>query len=224
MKRKGKKIQKLREDLFFCNKCIGCDVRNEDLLGSYKTKIIFIGINPHINKNTKRWFEKLLENKNINEWIERNENYFKNRESKDYHKYFNKIEKKLEIEFGKNSSNIDLYKIGTSDENELNKKIKNDKKIRECPKTYLFRQIDIIKPKLIICSGAKPRNFFIKNKILKGTLGKVSEEPMKFAQGTINDINYKFLFLPSFSNRVSRYWMNIKERSLKKKIKEEVGS
>lgn len=247
--------EKIQSKLFNCQCCnienqFICEIRNEDMAGSMNAIIWVVGINPHCTSQEKEYFlnrfqsNEEIKNRFFEHWKKRAINYFNRnhdlfgvglemervgKEEKTYTYYENIMHDFPSLRFGENCSHIDLYKIGTTNEHELKKAIKQSKgNIEKCPERFFLEQIKVKKPKLLILTGNRVKNWFIRR--FKEELDKedllelkqgITKVPLKiFIWRRRTKEEFSLLFCPSFSGSARGAWgkKNSEKRSNFNKI------
>ena len=233
--------EKIQSKLFNCQCCnienqFICKIRNEDMVGSMNAKIWVVGINPHCTSQEKEYFlnkfqsNEEIKNRFFEQWKNRAVNYFNKshemygvglemegvrKKDQTYTYYENIMREFPSLRFGENCSHTDFYKIGTKGEGELKIVIKQSNgNIEKCPERFFLEQIKVIKPKLLILTGNRAKNWFIKR--FKEELDKedllelkqgITKVPLKiFIWARRTKEEYSLLFCPSFSGNARGAW------------------
>ena len=160
-------IEKLARDVYICEKCKGFGVDRiphkglvpEFMVGHFEAKIWVVGLNPKLKKRP----EGLMNPNDAKDF----ESYLKRSYNFDFDQpYFKRIKDHVfpeDWEWGVDVAHVDLVKCGSRGID------KSFKKAKDICCDYLERQIELLKPKLIIANGIEVSKWFESRKEQKET-------------------------------------------------------
>jgi len=146
------KQEMLAKEVFKCHGCPDLKSPPVFLVGNPEAKIWVIGINPRLED-----FEDVKESKTFEEHQKNEERYFFEKNVHSYFRDFRQVFGDNWLQkFQESIAHIDLVKC-SSKKNKRNKNVEC-----KCGK-FLQRQIEMFKPRLIVCNGVPVCEWFEKN-------------------------------------------------------------